>query len=258
MMMDMATLIKKAGDIQYIDRQSGPGKACLLFLHGAGGSHLKWKAQLAMLPMNYRLLIPNLPGHGGSGGSSQDSIKGYADAIAAWLESLNIAEPVFVGGQSMGAAIALQLVLDHPSRFRGLFLVGAGARLRTAPAFLEALDRGDIDASFLKMAFAPESDPDMVQAEIDSFAAADSRVLFHDFTACDRFDVREEVKTISLPTLITTGEKDKMAPPKLAEYLGASISGARLVLMPGAGHFPMMEVPEEFNRELCTFVEETL
>lgn len=256
--MEFATLIKQAGELQYVDRQSGPGTACLLFLHGAGGSHLKWKAQLEKLPGHYRLLVPDLPGHGSSGGSSQDSIKGYADAIADLLESLDIPEPLFVGGQSMGAAISLQLALDHPEMFKGMFLLGAGARLRTAPAFLEALDRGDIDASFLKMAFAPEFDPELLAAEIASFASADSRVLFNDFTACDRFDVREDVKTIKLPTLITTGEKDKMAPPKLAEYLAANISGAELKLMPGAGHFPMMEIPEAFNRELCAFVDKVL
>jgi len=256
--MEMATLLKKAGEIQYVDRQSGSPAVCLVFLHGAGGSHLKWKAQLEQLPLNYRLLAPDLPGHGGSGGTSQDSIKGYADAMAAFLQTLDIPEPVIVGGQSMGAAIALQLVLDHPEMFQGLFLVGAGARLRTAPAFLEALDRGEINASFLKMAFAPESDPDMVAAEIDSFASADSRVLFHDFTACDRFDVREEVKSIKLPTLVATGAKDQMAPPRLAEYLADNIGAAELKLMPGAGHFPMMEIPAAFNQELCAFVDKVI
>ena len=64
----------------------------------------------------------------------------------------------------------------------------------------------------------------------------------------------KEIGSITLPTLIMTGENDLLTPPRYAEYLAAQISGARLSVVPGAGHMVMIEKPEETNRAIEAFI----
>src|SRR5581483_8725017 len=115
--------------------------APLVFIHGAGDSHLLWNGQLAALSDVARTLALDLPGHGRSRGAGCESIEAYASAVREFLDAANIPRAV-IAGTSMGGAIAQTLALDVPARVAGLVLVGTGAKLRVAPEYLEGL-RGD-------------------------------------------------------------------------------------------------------------------
>jgi len=71
------------------------------------------------------------------------------------------------------------------------------------------------------------------------------RVVWGDFAACDRFDIRERVGEITAPTLVITGSEDRMTPPKFGQWLAERIPGARFVLVEGAGHMVMLEKPDQ-------------
>jgi pimeloyl-ACP methyl ester carboxylesterase len=107
----------------------------LIFIHGAGGTHLHWSPQVRRIP-GQRILALDLPGHGKSGGVGSQSIVDYARAIVDFLDAAGMNAAVFVG-HSMGSAIALTLALDFPKRVLGIGLVGSGARLRVLREILE-------------------------------------------------------------------------------------------------------------------------
>jgi pimeloyl-ACP methyl ester carboxylesterase len=79
-------------------------------------------------------------------------------------------------------------------------------------------------------------------------------VTLGDYLACDRFDVRERLGAIRTPTLVLTGAEDRLTPLAYGRFLAAAIPGARLVEIPGAGHFPQLEQPAAVNRAVREFL----
>ncbi len=113
---------------------AGEGPA-LLLLHGLGGAAWNFDA-LAPLLRGRRLLIPDLPGHGGSGPLPAPSLAGFADALADVLDAEGV-ERTDVFGHSLGGVVALRLALRWPERVRRLILA-APAGISSATRFAEA------------------------------------------------------------------------------------------------------------------------
>ncbi|MCS7178386.1 MAG: alpha/beta hydrolase [Anaerolineae bacterium] len=224
---------------------SGRQGPAVVLIHGAGGSHLHWPAALRRLP-GATVYAVDLPGHGRSGGSGRERIEEYAADIVRFLDRAGIARGVLVG-HSMGGAIAQMAALMAPERVSGLVLVGTSARLRVAPAILEGIlqDAKGALALMTEWAWGPSADPALIARGRQMMARVNIRVLWGDFAACDRFDLRERVGDITAPTLVITGSEDRMTPPKFGQWLAEQIPGARFVLVEGAGHMVMLERPEE-------------
>ena len=79
-------------------------------------------------------------------------------------------------------------------------------------------------------------------------------VTLGDYVACDRFDVRDRIAGIRAPTLVVTGVEDRLTPPKFGRFLAETVPGARLVEVPGAGHFPQLEQPAAVAAAIREFV----
>jgi pimeloyl-ACP methyl ester carboxylesterase len=77
-----------------------------------------------------------------------------------------------------------------------------------------------------------------------------------DFAACNRFDVRDRIAQITLPTLILCGEKDQLTPPSLSQKLNKAILKSRIYIVPSAGHMVMIEDPKAFNQRVLDFILE--
>ena len=229
----------------------------VLLLHGAGGSHLSWPPQVRRLS-GQRMFTLDLPGHGKSEGVGRQDIAEYGQAIIEFMKALRLSKAVLVGF-SMGSAIALSLALQYRRRVLGLVLVGAGGKMRVAPALLE-------------MASSPSTFPSAAQATIDNSysASVDPRVkelalaqmletrpavLYGDFLACDAFDMMEQLDKFRVPTLLICGSEDRMTPPNRSEYLQEHLKGAQLHIVQGAGHMAMIEQPDEVANQLSAFLD---
>jgi len=107
----------------------------LILIHGAGGTHLHFPAELRRLN-DFQIAALDLPGHGKSEGVGHQTIAEYVQAVQNLMDEINLPAAVIIG-HSMGSAIALQLALDAPDRMLALVLLGSGSRLRVAPSILE-------------------------------------------------------------------------------------------------------------------------
>ena len=229
----------------------------LVFIHGAGGTHLHWPPQVRRLA-GQRIYALDLPGHGKSGGVGSQSVADYARVVVDFLDANHMNTAVFIG-HSMGSAIALTLALDFPKRVLGIGLVGSGARLRVSPQILENTTSEAMSPLAIKIindaAFGPSADPRMKELAAQRMAEIRSSVIHGDFLACNEFDVMPRLAEISVPTLILCGTDDLLTPVKYSEFLCDHIPAARLITFPGAGHMVMLEQPEVVADALAEFAD---
>lgn len=232
--------------------EPAPEKTAVLLVHGAGGTYHVWRHQLGLEAPGFYQVAVELPGHGRSAGQGCASIGEYREFLSGFIAAAGLG-PVVLVGHSMGGAIALDFALHYPDLLRGLVLVGTGARLRVASFVLEAVQKGEARA-LVRYAYAPGADPALVAEAEKEFDLTPAGVRYNDFLACDRFDVMGRLGEVRTPTLVLCGDQDVLTPVKYARYLEANIPGARLVLVPEAGHMVMWEQPEAVNRALAQFL----
>lgn len=227
----------------------------LVFVHGAGDSHLVWNGQLAALSDIARTYALDLPGHGRSAGPGRTSVLEYASDVARLLDALEL-PPAIIAGTSMGGAIAQTLALDFPARVRGLVLVGTGAKLRVAPAYLGGLQKDIYMAARLLVDnyFADGASPFLKEKSFRQLLASGPGIAHGDYAACDAFDIRDRLTAIRVPALIVCGAEDRMTPPKYSEYLAAHLPSAELLIIPNAGHMVMLEQPHALNTAIRLFL----
>jgi pimeloyl-ACP methyl ester carboxylesterase len=234
---------------------AGAGARVVCLVHGTGGAGNVWLHQLDGLADVARVVAPDLPGHGRSGGEPPRSIEEAAAFVVGFLDAVSVRSAI-VGGHSMGGAIAQQLALAHPERVDGLVLVGTGARLRVLPRVLELLAT-DYPAGvdlLLQMGVGAAAPASLKALLRRSTAANPPGVVLGDLRACDVFDVIARIGAVRVPTLALCGEEDQLTPPKFARFFGETIAGARVVVIPGAGHFVQLEQPEATTRALREFL----
>ena len=229
----------------------------MVFIHGAGGTHLHWPPQVRRIP-GQRIFAIDLPGHGKSGGIGSQSIPDYARAMVDFLDATGLNSAIFIG-HSMGSAITLTLALDFPKRVLGLGLVGSGARLRVAPQILETTASEGTFPLALELInnaeFGPSVNLRLKELAARQMAAIRPSVLHGDFLACNEFDVMQRLGEISMPTLILCGTEDQLTPTKYSVFLRDHIPSARLITFPGAGHMVMLEKPEAVADALAKFAD---
>lgn len=245
--------------IAYFENRASPNAGNpLVLIHGAGGSYLSWPPEIRRLPGS-KIYALELPGHGRSPGEGLDSIQAMSSAVAAWLEALHLRQ-VILAGHSMGAAIALQLALEHPARICGLVLLGAAAKLPVNPRILEAARQPESFPKAVELivrwSFSSQT-PEKLTAQVAArLAQTQPLTLQRDLQACTRFDISQRLAEIDSPTLVICGSEDKMTPPEQASFLVKHIPGARLAWVQGAGHMLMLERPETIARLIQAFLAE--
>jgi pimeloyl-ACP methyl ester carboxylesterase len=233
-----------------------PGAPKLVLIHGAGGNHLHWPAELRRLP-GATVYALDLPGHGRSEGPGCDTIKGYVSILIGFLDATDTQHAVLMG-HSMGGAIAQMTALIHPKRVAGLVLVGTGARLRVAPAILEGV-LGDFDTAIeliTHFAWAADAPAELTRLGRDTLAETSPQVLHGDFVACDTFDLMERLGEIGAPTLVIAGTADHLTPKKYGAFLAGHIPNARLVTIEGGGHMMALEQADAVASAVAEFIEE--
>ncbi|MBU0544647.1 MAG: alpha/beta hydrolase [Proteobacteria bacterium] len=234
-----------------------PEKPTLVFIHGSGGSSALWEKQVDELKAHVNTIALDLPGHGRSSGPGMDTVAGYSAAVADFIETVEIPEPVPCG-LSIGGAIVLQLILEHKERFKAAILVNTGARLRVMPLILETIkkDYEKYLSTIPVFAASEKTDPRKLASLMADTAKCNPETAFGDFKACDRFDVIDKLSAIITPVLILTAEDDMLTPPKFGVYMKEKIRKASMVNIKDAGHLSPLEQPEAFNRAITDFLKQ--
>ena len=157
----------------------------------------------------------------------------------------------------MGGSIALQTVLSSPGLVSGLVLIGSGARTPVNPQMLKQLAEGNFDPKFFKIALSPQAPAELLQSMLTLWGDSSQQQLYIDFNACNNFDVSEQLASVDIPVLILVGDQDKMTPVKNSEYLHQNVANSKIVIIPGSGHYLMLEKPRETNQAIQEFLDQS-
>jgi pimeloyl-ACP methyl ester carboxylesterase len=253
---------------------SGDGEP-LVLVHGLGGAASNWLALAPLLLQGRRLLVPELPGHGGSEPlPGHPRLNDYADALGSVVES-ECTTAVPLVGHSFGGAVALRLAIRRPELVSGLVLAGAAGissgtrRARYALTITGLVQPGRRIAPHRRLvARSPllrtlalgrwgAADPPALPAEVaEAFLAGPAR---HTDTvsaakALVREDPRQELDRVSSPCLLVWGARDTQLPIGDAfEY--ARRLGAPLRAIADCGHLLIGERPEACADAINSFLK---
>ncbi len=235
----------------------------VVLLHGIGGA--AWGTLPAALAPAPVMDWP-LPGYGGSPLLPETSFPGWAAALCDALDAAGIARADILG-HSVGGMLAQEFALTFPDRVRALVLYATtpafGGR---DPAFAEQflaerlapLDAGQDMATLARemmpAMLGPAAPPEAAPAAIAGMAATPEDAYRATVRCLTTFNRREDIGRIAAPTLLVAGEHDPLAPPRTMERMRDAIAGARLILLPGAGHLAHLEYPAAFNAAVTGFL----
>jgi pimeloyl-ACP methyl ester carboxylesterase len=144
----------------------------------------------------------------------------------------------------------------HPERYAGVVLTAGMPYWRPEPGGLDWIRdvvRGRSPQQFNTLAFSPSTPMDVMREAWMEQVKTDPRVLYGDFLAGAAFDGRPLLERIRIPTLVIHGADDRIVGRESAEAVASAIAGARLEILPLAGHIPQLEQGERFNELLETF-----
>lgn len=251
----MPTITLNQQDFFYAHHRSPQANYNVILIHGAGGSHLIWPAALRRLP-NADVYALDLPGHGRSAGEGADQIEAYANTVMAFIYMLTLENVVLIG-HSMGGAIAQTIALHQLHQVVALILIGTSAKLRVSPTILDQIMPNFDQAitTINQFAWAATTPSPMVARGRDLLAQTAPTVMHNDFTACNQFDIRDQVSRINTPTLVIAGSDDKLTSSKNGRFLADNIPQAEFKLLNGAGHMMMIEKPGETAEAIEAFLQ---
>ena len=246
----------------------GPGPVVVL-LHGFPLNRKTWSAQETSVGSMYRVIAPDLRGHGDSAApEGVYTMDVMAADVIALLDALQITEPVVLGGLSMGGYVALSLWAHYPQRFRALMLMDTRAAADTPEA---ARNREEL-ARMVETTGSTKHVVDAMMPKLFSEQTLTRRAALiprvraameHNSARgvagtlrglAQRADRTALLPTITVPTLVLVGAHDAIAPPEESRKLAAAVPGAQLVIIPEAGHLAPLENPEPANDAILGFL----
>jgi pimeloyl-ACP methyl ester carboxylesterase len=189
----------------------------------------------------------------------------YADDLAALLDAVGVDDVVLVG-LSMGGYVALEFLRRHRPRVRALALVDTRAQADSAEgrraretAMADAREGGAhlIADQMLPKMLAKAAPEPLREAVRAMMAATPVPGIVGALAAMrDRPDSTELLSSLTgLPALVVVGAHDAITPPATAEAMAKAIPGAKLAVIPDAGHLAPLEQPESFNQHLQSLLD---
>lgn len=245
--------------ISYLRNGPVAGADTLVMLHGFGANKDNWLRMAGYLTDDYNVYAFDLPGHGDSdkpldiGYSIADQV-GYVNAMLGELDL----GPVHMMGNSMGGAITALYAATHPEQVRSAVLFDPAGVFVYESELVERVKAGDnplivrqpgdfqrlVDFALEKKPFVPWPIYSVMEERAIANRAVNERIFAAIRDSGYQPAFREALERITAPVLVIWGREDRITDPRNGAVFVERIPNARLELLDGVGHAPMIEVPE--------------
>lgn len=247
----------------------------LVFIHGWAMSSRVWQFQADDLSSRYRVITPDLRGHGLSEAPPFNilSLADMASDLLRLFEQFNSGRAVLVGW-SLGSLVVLEAFPALRERLKAIVLVGGTPRFTACDGYAHGLSPNEVRGMALRLKrdyvktmgeffrgmFAPAElsrgqNQKMVNEIILPGRNPSPDIALQGLDILAKSDLRAVLAKIDRPALLLHGREDMICPATASRYMADRIPGASLELFQGCGHAPFMSRPAEFTRSLETFLE---
>lgn len=247
--------------LHYLEQGSGPHP--LVFVHGFISSHAWWLPTLERLdPEVYHAYAVDLRACGQSEQiETGHTLAQYAEDLYQFIEQLGLERFTLVG-HSMGGGIAMQFALAHQERLNALVLVDplAPSGMRIAPEITAWINAQQGNTEGIRQivlgAFATPPTDEYLERLVTDGVRWGKAVYLGTMDDMASFSLVEQLPGITLPALVTWGDKDTVIPFQGIVETYTSIPGCSLEVWHGVGHSGPVEIPDRFVALLVGFLRE--
>ena len=243
-----------------------------MLLHGWSMSSAIWRFQFEGLRDSFRLIAPDLRGHGQSTGFFDEyGFSGFASDLGELFFKLDLWDVVLVGW-SMGAQIVLSAFDQLKERLSALILVSGTPRFTSSDGYSHGLDAREIVAMeaglrrnplktlerFSNNMFAEgelgfDERSDLILELLRQVHFSEPKVALKSLKELGNADMREILDNIHIPTLIINGDKDRICLPGASDYMAERIAESVHMVFKGCGHAPFLSRCNQFNNTIANF-----
>lgn len=239
------------------------GAPAMVFAHGFGCDQSMWQLVAPSFEDDYRVVLFDHVGAGGSDLTAYDpdrhsSLAGYADDVVELLDELALGPVVFVG-HSVSATIALLAAARRPDLFDRLVLVGPSPRYIDDEGYrggfsadeinelLETMDANYLGwSSFIAPVIMGNPDrPELGEALTNSFCRTDPAIAKRFARTTFLSDNRADLADVRTPSLVVQCREDVIAPLEVGRYVHDNLADSKFVVIDAVGHCPNLSAPEE-------------
>lgn len=244
--------------------QSGEGPPLFLF-HSLLSDRASFDRITPRLARAYRVIVPELPGFGGSK-AVDGTLAAVADRMADAVRDAAGGEAPIVLGNGYGGFVALQMAIRHPGIASRLVLADCGAAFaetgrqafRNMAAACKAKGLAAITDVAMRRLFAPEfqaANPELMADRRAAFLKTDPDVLQAACAQLAELDLRPDLSKVKMPVLVLVGELDEATPPPMSHEMAALLPNAQLKIIAGCAHVPQLQAPEVFLEAIGDFLK---
>ena len=249
-----------------------PAGRPIIFAHGFGCSQEVWRAVAPQFEADYKVVLFDHVGAGGSDlqaydPAKYDSIHGYANDVLDILAAEDLHDVIYVG-HSVSSMIGVVAAGRDSSRFGRLVLVGPSPRYIDDDGYVGGFGQEDIDgllssldANYLgwSSTMAPvivgnPDRPELGDELTESFCRVDPAIASQFARVTFLSDNRRDLANVEVPTLVIQCSDDLIAPLPVGQYVHQQIPGSEFTLLSATGHLPNLSEPDELAEAIRAYL----
>ena len=257
---DQTLTMKAPDDVTIAYEVHGEGSTALVFVHGWSCDRSYWNEQILPFSERYKVVTVDLGGHGESGMGREDwTISSFGVDVATVIKKLDLDQVILVG-HSMGGDVIVDAALHLPGVVSGLIIVDTYNTLGSGRSMDEINNIvKELGANFtvnvqrlVRSFFLPNSDSSLVDFVVNDMSAAPPDVALSAgySSLMHSRHITHDLEQLNLPVIAINSDQESTDVESMQQH------GVEVHIMPGVGHFLMMEAPDRFNELLEKMIKE--